>query len=42
MTEETAIMIAEAVERIARAAEFIAVFGFFVICLAIMFWVLNR
>jgi hypothetical protein len=42
MTEETAIRIAEGVERVARAAEIIAAFGFIAICVAIILWGLNR
>lgn len=42
MTEETAIRIAEGVERVARATEIIAAFGFIAICVAIILWGLNR
>lgn len=42
MTEETAIRIAEAFERVARATDFIATFVFLSICLAIVIWVVNR
>ena len=42
MTEETAIRIAEGIERVARATEFIGAFGFLAICLAIVLWALNR
>lgn len=42
MTEETAIRIAETFERVARAVDFIAVFVFLSICLAIVIWVVNR
>ena len=42
MTEEMAIRVAEAIERVARAAEFIGAFGFIAICVAIILWGLKR
>ena len=42
MTEEVGIRIAEGIERVARATEFIGVFGFLAICAAVMLWGLKR